>query len=101
MKIVLAILLFGLALKASGACSVKRPGELPMLPDGAEASEEEMHRAQLTAENFLLQAEAYIDCRVMNHRQHEALVAQLEHFSERYDEELIEYQMRKHLVAEK
>ena len=33
-------------------------------------------------------------------RQHEALLAQLEHFSERYDEELIEYQVRKHLVAD-
>lgn len=101
MKALLMAVLICLAFDASAACPVKRPGELPGLPDGAVASEEEMHRAQLVAEKYLLQAEAYMDCGVMNRRQHLALAAQLEDFSRVYNEEVIEFQIRTNIIAEK
>jgi hypothetical protein len=101
MKALLMAVLICLAFDASAACPVKRPGELPVLPDGAVASEEEMYRAQLVAEKYLLQAKAYMDCGVMNRRQHLALAAQLEDFSHVYNEEVIEFQIRTNIIAEK
>tara|TARA_R110000850_G_C9681702_1_gene437987 strand:+ start:242 stop:592 length:351 start_codon:yes stop_codon:yes gene_type:complete len=101
MKTVLMTVLICLAFNVSAACPVARPGELPVLPDGAIASEEEMFRAQLEAEKYLLQARAYMDCDVMNRRQHLALVERLEDFSRIYDEEVIEYRIRSNIIAEK
>jgi hypothetical protein len=101
MKNILTVALFCLALDVSAACPVNRPGVLPALPDGAEVSEEDMYRAQLDAEKYLLQANAYMDCQVMNRRQHKELAATLEVFSERYNEEMIKYQVRRNIVAEK
>jgi hypothetical protein len=101
MKALLMTALICLAFNASAACPVKRPGELPLLPDGALASEEEMHRAQLAAEKYLLQAQAYMECNVMNRRQHLALAARMEDFSRVYNEEVIEFQVRANIIAEK
>ena len=101
MKALLMTALICLACNASAACPVKRPGAVPLLPDGAVASEEEMYRAQLAAEKYLLQAEAYMDCGVMNRRQHLALAAQLEDFSRVYNEEVIEFRIRTNIIAEK
>jgi hypothetical protein len=101
MKALLMTALISLAFNVSAACPVKRPGELPVLPDGAMASEEEMYRAQLVAEKYLLQAQAYMDCDVMNRRQHLALTTRLEEFSRVYDEEVIEFQIRTNIIAEK
>jgi hypothetical protein len=100
MKALVMTVLICLAFNVSAACPVKRPGELPVLPDGAVASEEQIHSAQLEAEKYLLQAQAYIDCGVMNHRQHLALTAQLEEFSQKYREN-IELQVRTNIIAEK
>ena len=100
MKALLIAVLFGLAVNASAACPVKRPGELPVLPDAAVASEEEMYRAHLAVEKYMMQAQAYMDCGVMNRRQHMALTAQLEEFSQRYKEN-IEFQIRSNIIAEK
>lgn len=86
---------------ASAACPVKRPGELPLMPDGAVATEEEMYRAQLVAEKYLLQAQVYMDCGVMNRRQHLALGSRLEGFSQVYNEEVVEFQVRTNIIAEK
>ena len=101
MKALLMTVLICLAFDASAACPVKRPGELPVMPDGAVASEEDMYRAQLAAEKYLLQAEAYMDCGIMNRRQHLALAARLEDFSRVYDEEVIEFRIRTNIIAEK
>lgn len=100
MKALVMTVLICLAFNASAACPVKRPGVLPVLPDGAVASEEQIHRAQLEAEKYLLQAQAYMDCGVMNRRQHLALAAQLEEFSKAYKES-IELQVRTNIIAEK
>jgi hypothetical protein len=100
MKALVMTVLICLAFNVAAACPVKRPGELPVLPDGAVASEEEMYQAQLAAEKYLLQAQAYMDCGVMNHRQHLALAAQLEEFSQAYREN-IEFQIRTNIIAEK
>ncbi|MEZ5503492.1 MAG: hypothetical protein R3E50_12875 [Halioglobus sp.] len=101
MKALLMTALICLAFNASASCPVKRPGALPVLPDGAVASEEEMYRARLHAEKYLMQAQAYMDCGVLNRRQHMALVAQLEDFSRVYNEEVIEFQVRTNIIAEK
>ncbi|MEZ5572209.1 MAG: hypothetical protein R3E64_09305 [Halioglobus sp.] len=101
MKALLMTVLICLAFNVSAACPVKRPGELPLLPDGAVASEEEMYRAQLAAEKFLMQAQAYMDCEVMNRRQHLALAARMEDFSQAYNEEILEFRVRTNIIAEK
>jgi hypothetical protein len=100
MKALVMTVLICVAFNAAAACPVKRPGALPVLPDGAVASEEQIHRAQLEAEKYLLQAQAYMDCGVMNRRQHLALAAQLEEFSKAYREN-IELQVRTNIIAEK
>jgi len=100
MKALVMTVLICLAFNASAACPVKRPGELPLLPDAAVTSEEQIHRAQLEAEKYLLQAQAYMDCGVMNRRQHLALEAQMEEFSKAYRDN-IELQVRTNIIAEK
>ena len=100
MKTLAMTVLICLAFNASAACPVKRPGESPVLPDGAVASAEEIHKAQLESEKYLLQAQAYMDCGVMNRRQHLALGAQMEEFSKAYRDN-IELQIRTNIVAEK
>ena len=100
MKALVMTVLICLAFNVSAACPVKRPGELPVLPDATVASEEQIHRAQLEAEKYLLQAQAYMDCGVMNRRQHLALEAQMEEFSKAYRDN-IELQVRTNIIAEK
>jgi hypothetical protein len=100
MKALMMAALIGLASNASAACPVKRPGEAPVLPESATASDEERYRAHLAAEKYLMQAQAYMDCGVMNRRQHLALEAQLEEFSQLYREN-IELQVRANIIAEK
>ena len=101
MKTLLMSVLMCLAFNVSAGCPVKRPGELPVLPDGAVASEEEMYKAQLASDNYLMQAQAYMECGVMNRRQHMALVERMENFSHEYNEEVIEYRVRTNIIAEK
>ena len=100
MKNVLAIALFALAVDVSAACLVQRPGDAPVLPDGAVATGEQMYQAQLAAERYLMQADAYIECQTMNSRQHKVLESQVESFSEQYNEEMIKYQARNFTLAE-
>jgi hypothetical protein len=100
MKALVMTVLICLAFNASAACPVKRPGVSPELPDGAVASAEEIHKAQLEAEKYLLQAQTYMDCGVMNRRQHLALEAQMEEFSKAYRDN-IELQVRTNIIAEK
>ena len=101
MKALLMTVLICLAFNASAACPVKRPGESPVLPDGAVASAEEIHKAQLESEKYLLQAQAYMDCEVMNRRQHLALAERMEDFSQVYNEEILEFRVRTNIIAEK
>jgi len=101
MKNLFALVLLSVSLSATAACPVKRPGDLPVLPDGAVASKGEMHDAQLVAENYLLQAEAYLACGVMNRRQHTMLSVRMDTFAAAYNEELIEFQVRSQMIAEK
>lgn len=101
MKSILTVVLLVLAFNASAACPVKRPGDAPVIPDGAVASGEEIYQAQRQAEKYLLQAEAYMACGVMNRRQHEAMAVRLEALSEQFDEEFIEYRVRSNMVARK
>ena len=100
MKALVMAVLLGLAFNAAAACPVKRPGDAPVLPDSAVATEEEMYQAQLAAEKYLIQAQTYMECGVMNRRQHLALAAQLEEFAQSYREN-VELQVRANIIAEK
>jgi hypothetical protein len=60
-----------------------------------------MYRAQLVAEKYLMQAQAYMQCGVMNRRQHLALADKLEGLSQAYNEEVVEFQVRTNIIAEK
>lgn len=82
MKTLLAIILFGVALKASGAGFLKKSAEVPVIPGDPAAKDDDSHAAQRKAENFLSKVEAYVDCRPMTRLQHKALLSQIEHVSE-------------------
>ena len=101
MKTLLAVPALLLALNATAGCPVDHPRQQPVLPDGANATQAEMYQAQLEADRYLLQAETYLDCGLMNRRQYNILLGQMETFAEAYDEELIEFQIRSHMVADK
>lgn len=101
MRRLVALLMFSWGLTAAAECPVKRPGEEPAVPNGAVASEAEMHRAQLAVENYLLQAERYLDCGYMNRRQYNLLLTRMEMLTKQYDEELLQFRMRESAVAEK
>ncbi|MCB1698528.1 MAG: hypothetical protein H6984_13795 [Pseudomonadales bacterium] len=100
MKAMIAIPALCLAMNAAAGCPVTHPREQPVIPDAAVASKQEMHRAQLAAEQYLLQGKAYLECGLMNRRQYSQLLSQLEIFSEQYNNEVIEYQIRRQMVAE-
>lgn len=99
MRTILTIALFSLAFNVSAACSTKRPGELPVVPDGDLATAEQMQRAQAQAQEFMEQVGAYMDCRVMNRRQHKALAERVEQLSENYNDEVMKYRLRSPRVA--
>lgn len=100
MRAMIAIPLFCLALNAAAECPVQHPRVQPAIPDAAVASQKQMHRAQLEAEQYLLQGKTYLDCGYMNRRQYNLLASQLEVFAEHYNEELLEYQNRTQMVAD-
>jgi hypothetical protein len=100
MKALVMAALLSLAFNASASCPVKRPGDAPVIPDSAVASEEQIYEAQLAAEKYLIHAQAYMECGVMNRRQHLALSAQLDEFAQEYREN-VELQVRANIIAEK
>ena len=100
MRSMIAIPLFCLALNAAAECPVQHPRVQPEIPDAAVASPQEMHRAQLQAEQYLLQGKAYLECDYMNRRQYKQLVSKLDTFADKFNEELLEYQSRTQMVAD-
>ena len=101
MRSLIAVSLLCGALTAQAACPVKRPGDQPALPEGTTATAQEIQQAQLEAESYRLQVEAYMGCGVMNRRQHYQLLTQLELFMEQYNRELMEFRLQDTMVAEK
>ena len=101
MRALISIPLLCIALNAAAGCPVEHPRKMPLLPDGAVAGEAEMRRAQLAADNYILQAQTYLGCDMMNRRQHNTLLAEVEVFSAAFNEELIEFQVRSHMIAGK
>ena len=88
------------ALEAAAGCPVKNPRVQPVLPDAAVADKQEMQRARFEAEQYLLQGKTYLECGLMNRRQYNQLLTQLELFSVRYHETLAAYQNRDEMIAE-
>ena len=78
-----------------------RHTDMPVVPDGAVATQNEMYRAQLAAERYLLQARAYLDCEVMNRRQHNLLLTRMEIFADALREAQVEFQVRDNMLAGK
>ena len=100
MRAMLAIPLFCLAMNAAAECPVQHPRVQPEIPSAAVATSQEMRRAQMQAEQYLLQGKAYLDCGYMNRRQYNQLVAELELFTDKFNEELLEYQSRTQMIAD-
>jgi len=96
----IAIPLFCLALNAAAECPVQHPRVQPEIPNAAVVSLDEMRRAQLQAEQYLLQGKTYLECGYMNRRQYNQLVGKLETFAEQFNEELLEYRSRTRMVAD-
>ncbi len=100
MRAMIAIPLFCLALNAAAECPVQHPRVQPEIPDAAVASLQEMRRAQLQAEEYLLQGKTYLGCGYMNRRQYNQLVHKMETFAADFNEELFEYQSRTQMIAD-
>ncbi len=100
MKSMFAIPVMCLAMNVAAACTATKPREQPVIPDAAVATEQEMHRAQLSVEEYVRRGEQYLECGYMNRRQYNTFLAQLELVAERYNRELAEYQSRMRLVAD-
>ena len=100
MKIMIAIPMLFLAMNVGAECLVEKPRELPVIPDAAVATEQEMYQAQLSVKDYLQKGESYLECNYMNTRQHNRFVAQLELVANEYNQELAEYQGLKNLVAD-
>jgi len=100
MKAMIAIPAFCLALNAAAGCPVQHPRQQPVIPDAAVASKAEMHRAQLEGEHYLLQGKIYLECGLMNRRQYNQLLSELELFSDQYNDAMVEYQSRSRMLAE-
>jgi hypothetical protein len=100
MKTMIAIPLLCLAMNAAASCPVAHPRVPPEIPNAAVAIERDMQRAQLAAEKYLLQGETYLECGLMNRRQYNQLLTQMEQFYDRYNDEMVEYQTRNRMVAE-
>ncbi|MEM8561611.1 MAG: hypothetical protein AAGF57_05215 [Pseudomonadota bacterium] len=99
MRSLIGFLLLSMTLSVSAACPVQHPRVQPEIPDAAVASAQQMHRAQLEAERYLLQGQLYLDCGYMNRRQHNQLVSELERFAERYQSELMDYRSRSQMAV--
>lgn len=99
-KVMMAAPVLCLALDATAGCPVDNPRVQPTLPDAAVASKQDMDRARVEAQEYLRQGRAYLGCGLMNRRQHNQLLSQLEIFSARYNDELAEYRNRSQMVAE-
>jgi hypothetical protein len=89
-----------LAMNVAAECTVKKPRDLPLIPDATVATEQEMYQAQLDVQEYLRQGERYLECSYMNSRQHNMLVTQMEIVARQYNLELSEYQSQQNLVAE-
>ena len=100
MRTLIAIGLLCSSVAANAACPVQKPREMPALPDGGRVEAGEMLAAQLAADQYRLQAQAYMDCRVMNRRQHNQLLTQVEMYLEAFNTELLEFQARDNMLAE-
>lgn len=100
MKVRIGIAGFFLALNAAADCPVSHPRVQPAIPNVAVASEADMHRAQLEAEQYLLTGSQYLECGFMNRRQYIQLSQQLEIFSALYSDALEEYQSRRLIIQE-
>ena len=100
MKMMIAIPMLCLAMNVGAECLVEKPRELPVIPNAAVATEQEMYQAQLSVKDYLQKGESYLECNYMNTRQHNRFVAQLELVANGYNEELAEYQGLKNLVAD-
>jgi hypothetical protein len=100
MKAFLSASLCCLALEAGAGCPVDRPGLMPPVPDITTASRDEMYRSQLALEQYLAQGRGYIDCRVMNRRQHNRLLSVMEMADTEHRWAFIEFHTRHELLAD-
>ena len=100
MKIMIAIPVLCLAMNVGAECLVEKPRELPVIPDAAVATEQEMYQAQVSVQEYLQKGESYLECNYMNTRQHNRFVAQLEWVADEYNRELADYRSLNDLIAD-
>jgi hypothetical protein len=95
MRFLLATPALFFALHAGAECSFDdRPGAAPQLPNGSTASAAELSEAQVAVQQYLQQGNDYLDCGVMNRRQHNQLLARMEVLNETFQRELNAFQSR-------
>ncbi|MCB1855771.1 MAG: hypothetical protein KDI05_12880 [Halieaceae bacterium] len=99
MKALIAVPALCLAMNVAAGCPVTKPRQMPVIPDAAVATEEEMYQAQEAVERYLRRGEQYLECSYMNSRQFSTFLAQLELVAEQYNHELRKYQEQQRLVA--
>jgi hypothetical protein len=86
---------------AFGACKDAALPEIPAIPNGAEASFEEMLEAQESVASYVDGAEAYLDCVKPEPFMHNYLVERIERTAERFNTERSTFLQRREAVAAK
>ncbi len=84
---------------AFGACENARLPETPVIPDGVEATFEEMAAAHDAVEAFVESGEAYLACAKPISLMHNYIVERLESVADEFNAERAEFVQRREAIA--
>lgn len=100
MKHLLAIPALFFAAGAMAECPASMPSSAPAIPNGQEATHEQMYEAQVAVNEYVHAIEAYLDCRSELHPlQHSRSVYLAEAAAESYNVELNKFRAQENMLA--
>ncbi|MBN7795676.1 hypothetical protein [Parahaliea mediterranea] len=100
MKHLLAVPALVFAANAMAQCPASMPESTPVVPNGQEASHEEMYHAQVAVKDYVDAIETYLDCRSELHPlQHSRSVYLAETMADSYNAELAKFRARENMLA--
>ncbi|MEP4146169.1 MAG: hypothetical protein ABJL54_03050 [Halioglobus sp.] len=101
MKSLLAVPFLFIALNAAADCNSQRPGDAPVIPEGATATRVQMEQAQVNAKAYVDSVASFLDCRrkEINDMTHNFFVYSATGTAEAYNEALAQYAQREEALA--
>ncbi len=90
-----------LALQVHATCEPPGPGTVPVIPEGSEATAEQMLAAQEQVEAYVASIQEYLDCRTgrLPYSVHNGLVNRAESLADDYNTELGRYRSKQSEIA--